>query len=39
MKSLTNFINEDLNKSEFMDIIDTYDDDRMLNNLDSYYRD
>ena len=26
MKSLTNFINEALSKSEFMDIIDKYDD-------------
>lgn len=39
MKSLTNFINEALSKSEFMDIIDKYDDARKLNNLDSYYDD
>lgn len=26
MESLTNFINEALNKSEFLDIIDKYDD-------------
>ena len=39
MKSLTNFINEALSKSEFMDIIDKYDDAKKLNNLDSYYDD
>ena len=39
MESLTNFINEALSKSEFMDIIDKYDDARKLNNLDSYYDD
>ena len=39
MESLTNFINEALSKSEFMDIIDKYDDAKKLNNLDSYYDD
>ena len=39
MKSLTNFINEALSKSEFMDIIDKYDDAKKLNNLDGYYDD
>ena len=39
MKSLTNFINEALSKSEFLDIIDKYDDAKKLNNLDSYYDD
>ena len=39
MKSLTNFINEALSKSEFIDIIDKYDDAKKLNNLDSYYDD
>ena len=39
MKSLTNFINEALSKSEFMDIIDKYDDAKKLDNLDSYYDD
>ena len=39
MKSLTNFINQALSKSEFMDIIDKYDDAKKLNNLDSYYDD
>ena len=39
MKSLTNFINEALSKSEFMDIIDKYDDARKLDNLDTYYDD
>jgi hypothetical protein len=39
MESLTNFINEALSKSEFMDIIDKYDDARKLDNLDSYYDD
>lgn len=39
MESLTNFINEALNKSEFMDIIDKYDDARKLDNLDTYYDD
>lgn len=39
MKSLTNFINEALSKSEFMDIIDKYDDAKKMNNLDSYYDD
>lgn len=39
MKSLANFINEALSKSEFMDIIDKYDDAKKLNNLDSYYDD
>lgn len=39
MESLTNFINEALNKSEFLDIIDKYDDARKLDNLDSYYDD
>lgn len=39
MKSLTNFINEALSKSEFMDIIDKYDDAKKLNNFDSYYDD
>ena len=39
MKSLTNFINEALSKSEFMDIIDKYDDYKKLDNLDSYYDD
>ena len=39
MKSLTNFINEALSKSEFMDIIDKYDDARKLDNLNTYYDD
>ena len=39
MESLTNFINEALNKSEFMDIIDKYDDARKLDNLSVYYDD
>ena len=39
MESLANFINEALNKSEFMDIIDKYDDARKLDNLDTYYDD
>ena len=39
MESLTNFINEALNKSEFMDIIDKYDDARKLNDLSVYYDD
>lgn len=39
MESLANFINEALSKSEFMDIIDKYDDAKKLNNLDSYYDD
>ena len=39
MESLSNFINEALSKSEFMDIIDKYDDAKKLNNLDSYYDD
>ena len=39
MESLTNFINEALSKSEFMDIIDKYDDAKKLNNLDNYYDD
>lgn len=39
MESLTNFINEALSKSEFMDIIDKYDDARKLDNLDTYYDD
>ena len=39
MESLKNFINEALNKSEFMDIIDKYDDARKLDNLDTYYDD
>lgn len=39
MESLTNFINEALNKSEFMDIIDKYDDARKLDNLSIYYDD
>ena len=39
MKSLTNFINEALSKSEFIDIIDKYDDARKLDNLDTYYDD
>ena len=39
MESLTNFINEALSKSEFMDIIDKYDDAKKMNNLDSYYDD
>lgn len=32
MGSLTNFINEALNKSEFLDIIDKYDDAKKLDN-------
>lgn len=32
MESLTNFINEALNKSEFLDIIDKYDDAKKLDN-------
>ena len=39
MESLSNFINEALSKSEFMDIIDKYDDARKLDNLDTYYDD
>ena len=39
MKSLTNFINKALSKSELMNIIDKYDDAKKLNNLDSYYDD
>ena len=39
MESLTNFINEALNKSEFLDIIDKYDDARKLDNLSVYYDD
>lgn len=39
MESLTNFINEALNKSEFMDIIDKYDDARKLDDLSVYYDD
>ena len=39
MESLTNFINEALSKSEFIDIIDKYDDARKLDNLDTYYDD
>lgn len=39
MESLANFINEALNKSEFMDIIDKYDDARKLDNLNVYYDD
>ena len=39
MESLTNFINEALNKSEFMDIIDKYDDARKLDDLSIYYDD
>ena len=39
MESLAKFINEALNKSEFMDIIDKYDDARKLDNLDTYYDD
>ena len=39
MESLSNYINEALSKSEFMDIIDKYDDAKKLNNLDSYYDD
>ena len=39
MESLTNFINEALSKSEFIDIIDKYEDARKLDNLDSYYDD
>ena len=39
MESLTNFINEALSKSEFIDIIDKYDDARKLDNLNAYYDD
>ena len=39
MESLTNFINEALSKSEFIDIIDKYDDARKLDNLNVYYDD
>lgn len=39
MESLTNFINEALSKSEFMDIIDKYDDARKLDDLGAYYDD
>lgn len=39
MESLTNFINEALSKSEFMDIIDKYDDARKLDDLNTYYDD
>ena len=39
MESLTNFINEALNKSEFMNIIDKYDDARKLDDLSVYYDD